>query len=77
MQEITFKVGHTYRIAGFSVLATDERARLLAMGFTPGTYLTIQNIAPLGCPILVRLRETNIALRLNEIQLLALEPTPS
>ncbi|AYD40376.1 ferrous iron transport protein A [Clostridium fermenticellae] len=46
-------------------LAGDERLtkRLLALGCTEGTEISVKNFAPLGDPIIINLRGFNLALR--------------
>ncbi len=37
--------------------------RLLALGFVEGTEVLVKNTAPLGDPIIISLRGTNLAIR--------------
>ena len=39
------------------------RQRLIAMGVTPGTWLTVRKYAPLGDPMEIRLRNYNLSIR--------------
>jgi Fe2+ transport system protein FeoA len=39
------------------------RRRLIAMGVTPGTWLTVRKYAPLGDPMEIRLRNYNLSIR--------------
>jgi len=41
-------------------------ARLLDLGFTPGEVLTVTHLAPLGDPLVVRVRGALLALRKRE-----------
>lgn len=42
------------------------RRRLLEMGITPNTMVMVQKVAPLGDPILLRLRNYELTLRRDE-----------
>ena len=49
------------------------RQKLLAMGLTPGTEFSVIRVAPLGCPIEIKIRGFALSLRKNEAQLLQIE----
>lgn len=59
------KVGQKARITSFT---DDELSlKLLEMGCLPGTKVTIENIAPLGCPVCIRVNNNNqLAIRKSE-----------
>ena len=40
--------------------------RLLDLGFTPGEEVSIGHVAPLGDPLVIRIRGTSLALRKRE-----------
>lgn len=42
------------------------RRRLLSLGLTRGTEITVVRIAPLGCPVQVDVRGTSLTLRKEE-----------
>lgn len=66
-------VGNTGRIVtvgGQGVL----RRRLLDMGLTPKTLVTVQKVAPLGDPIELRLRGYELTLRLDDAREITVEP---
>lgn len=42
------------------------RKHLIEMGITPGTRITVRNIAPLGDPIRIHLRGYELSLRRND-----------
>jgi Fe2+ transport system protein FeoA len=46
------------------------RRRLLDLGFTPGTAVTVHNVAPFGGTVLVGLRGYMLALRENAARLI-------
>lgn len=49
------------------------RERLLAMGLTPGTEFLIRRQAPLGDPVELSVRGTQVSLRRGEAALLRVE----
>ncbi|MEQ8153793.1 MAG: ferrous iron transport protein A [Clostridiaceae bacterium] len=58
------EAGFVNRITGNEKLAK----RLLALGCTAGTEITLKRVAPLGDPIVVNLRGTDFALRKKDAQ---------
>ncbi len=42
------------------------RLRLLDMGIIPGTFVSVQKVAPMGDPIQLRLRGYELTLRLED-----------
>ncbi len=50
------------------VLPADVRARLLELGLTPGTLVQLVRYAPLGDPVEIRLRGSNLSLRRHEAE---------
>lgn len=44
--------------------------RLLALGFVKGTQVTVKNKAPLGDPIIINLRGTDLAIRKKDASLI-------
>ena len=59
------KPGFTGRILGVNE-RSDSALRLLELGFTPGTLVTLRACAPSGDPMLVELRQTSMILRRAE-----------
>ena len=70
-------VGASARIVGFSGEDRAYRARLLSMGLTRGTVITVQNVAPMGDPLHIAVRDFELALRRDEAAVLELEPLES
>lgn len=60
------QVGENAKITGFAKGGASYRRKLLAMGLTPGTDLSIVRMAPMGDPVEVRVRGCNISLRREE-----------
>jgi len=66
-------VGETGRVVGFDKSFLPYRQKMLAMGLTPGTEFTVIRIAPLGDPIEIRVRGTDLSLRQNEVSAIQIE----
>ncbi|MEX3010958.1 ferrous iron transport protein A [Hoeflea sp. TYP-13] len=66
MQLSEMAVGETARIRGFTDGSRAYRAKLLAMGLTPGTPFTVTRMAPMGDPVEVRVRGFALSLRRKE-----------
>ena len=60
------KTGMTVKIRNIG--STDLKERLMTMGLTPGTKVTILRSAPLGDPIAIGVRSYNLALRKMDAQ---------
>lgn len=58
-------IGQTRRIAAVGGQGALRR-RLLDMGLTPGTVVTVQKAAPMGDPIELHLRGYELTLRLED-----------
>lgn len=44
--------------------------RLLALGFVEGTEIVVKKLAPLGDPMIINLRGTDLAIRKKDAQLI-------
>ncbi len=66
-------VSDTGRVVGFDKGFLPYRQKILAMGLTPGTEFTVLRIAPLGDPIEIRVRGTDLSLRQNEVSAIQVE----
>lgn len=56
-------VGESAEVVGFGDGSQGYRARLMAMGLTPGTKLTLKRLAPLGDPVEIDVRGFSLSLR--------------
>ena len=65
------KTGMTVKIRNIG--STDLKERLMTMGLTPGTKVTILRSAPLGDPIAIGVRSYNLALRKRDAQYIEVE----
>lgn len=61
--------GRVLTVGGEKVL----RRRLLDMGITPGTTITVKKIAPMGDPIELLLRGYVLTIRLEDAEQITLE----
>ncbi len=59
-------VGCTGRVVGYDKSARSYKAKLLAMGLTPGTEFSVIRRAPLGDPIEIQVRGFKLSLRKDE-----------
>lgn len=66
-------VGEKARILGYKKGDVNYRRKLLSMGLTPGTEVTVIGIAPLGDPIEILIRGLFLGLRKAEAKILKLE----
>lgn len=66
-------VGDRARVIGYSAGGSAYRRKLLSMGLTPGTELSITRVAPLGDPVEIRLRGFALSLRAAEADALTVE----
>ena len=67
------KSGRVLEVGGEKVL----RRRLLEMGITPQTVITVKKIAPMGDPIELFLRGYVLSLRLEDAEKITVEEEPS
>lgn len=65
-------IGQTRRIAAVGGEGALRR-RLLDMGLTPNTEVTVQKAAPMGDPIQLRLRGYELTLRLDDAKEITLQ----
>lgn len=65
------ETGMTVKIRNIG--STDLKERLMTMGLTPGTKVTILRSAPLGDPIAIGVRSYNLALRKMDAQYIEVE----
>ncbi|MGY6215518.1 FeoA family protein [Methylolobus aquaticus] len=65
--------GELGRVLGFAPGSRAYRARLLAMGLTPGTDFAVVRFAPLGDPVEIRVRGFALSLRRNEASVVLVE----
>ncbi len=66
--------GQSARVAGLRGGSAGYRQRLLAMGLTPGTSITVIRVAPLGDPLELQVRGCSLTLRRDEAAIVTMEP---
>lgn len=66
-------IGDSARVITLQQGEPAYRYKLLAMGLTPKTKLTVTRVAPLGDPIEIHVRGVALSLRKEEAALLQLE----
>ncbi|MDP3558865.1 MAG: FeoA family protein [Legionellaceae bacterium] len=64
---IPWKPGQRLRLKSFGTCEPIQRQRLQAFGFTRGIEILIKGVAPLGCPIVVSIRETDVWVRKSHL----------
>ncbi|MGD9366085.1 MAG: FeoA family protein [Desulfobacteraceae bacterium] len=58
--------GETGTVSGYVKGAPAYREKLLAMGLTKGTEITVERIAPMGDPVEIKVRGFALSLRKDE-----------
>jgi ferrous iron transport protein A len=66
-------VGDSGRVVGFGEGSKTYRRKLLSLGLTPGTELTVTRCAPMGDPVEIRVRGFSLSLRKDEAASLLVE----
>lgn len=61
-------------IVGYAPTHQSYRSKLLSMGLTKGTTITVKNVAPLGDPVHISVRDFDVSLRADEAEALLLQP---
>ncbi|GAB2925285.1 ferrous iron transporter A [Hafnia psychrotolerans] len=63
-----------YKIIGFShEISPAYRQKLLSLGMLPGSLFNVIRVAPMGDPIQIETRRTNLVVRRKDLDLLKLE----
>ena len=65
------KTGQKGKIIGFE--SSDLELKLMEMGCIPGEMVTVEQVAPLGDPISIRISGYSLSLRKNEANQILLE----
>lgn len=66
-------VGETGKVSGYVKGASAYREKLLSMGLTNGTIITVERIAPMGDPVEIKVRGFALSLRKDEASALLVE----
>jgi ferrous iron transport protein A len=67
------RAGDSGRVLGFEEGGRAYRRKLLSMGLTPGVEFQVVRVAPLGDPVEVKVRGSNLSLRRDEAAALQVE----
>lgn len=67
------QIGERGRVLGFEEGGRAYRRKLLSMGLTPGVEFQVLRVAPLGDPVEVKVRGSNLSLRRDEAAALRVE----
>lgn len=67
------QVGNLAKVVGYDKSNTTYRRKLLAMGLTKDTNLSVNRVAPLGDPIEITVRGFQLSLRRDEATALLVE----
>lgn len=70
------KVGDSAEVRRFAPGSQGYRARLMAMGLTPGTPFRVRRLAPLGDPVEIEVRGFSLSLRRAEADVIEVERKP-
>lgn len=66
-------IGDRARVLGFTEGGKAYRRKLLSMGLTPGTEISLVRVAPMGDPIEIFVRGYSLSLRKSEADALAVD----
>lgn len=66
-------IGDRARVLGYTETGKAYRRKLLSLGLTPGTELTLERVAPLGDPVEIYVRGYSLSLRKHEADALTVE----
>lgn len=67
--------GDSGRVLGFREGSRAYRRKLLSLGLTPGTAITVTRYAPMGDPVEIQVRGFSLSLRKDEAESLLVEKT--
>jgi Fe2+ transport system protein FeoA len=67
------RVGDVAAVIGFAAGNRGYRARLMAMGLTPGTRFRLKRVAPLGDPVEIEVRGFSLSLRRAEAEVVQVQ----
>jgi len=66
-------IGDQAKVLGFNETGKAYRRKLLSMGLTPGTEISVIRVAPLGDPVEISIRGYSLSLRKDEADALSVE----
>jgi ferrous iron transport protein A len=66
-------IGDRAKVLGFTEGGKAYRRKLLSMGLTPGTEISLERVAPMGDPVEIHVRGYSLSLRKHEADALSVE----
>ncbi len=66
-------VGESARVAGFSEEGMRHHTRYLSLGLIPGNKISVLRVAPLGCPLQIKVGSTLLSIRKAEAEEVLIE----
>lgn len=73
MQIKDLSIGDSAVVSGYEKGAREYKKKLLTMGVTKGTKITLTKVAPLGDPVEIEVRDYKLSLRKAEANIILLE----
>ena len=68
MQLNDLKIGDAARVSGFSEAGMRHHTRYLSLGLIPGSKVAVLRVAPLGCPLQIKVGSTLLSIRKAEAE---------
>jgi len=62
------EVGHTGTVQGFGEKGMSHHTRYLSLGLIPGAAVKIIRVAPMGCPLQIKVGSTLLSIRRTEAE---------
>ena len=62
------KVGEWALVSGFSEAGMRHHTRYLSLGLIPGNKISVLRVAPLGCPLQIKVGSTMLSIRKAEAE---------
>jgi ferrous iron transport protein A len=69
-------IGDRAKVVGFNEGGKAYRRKLLSMGLTPGTEISLIRVAPMGDPVEILIRGYSLSLRKGEADALTIDKLP-
>jgi ferrous iron transport protein A len=66
-------IGERAKVLGFKESGKAYRRKLLSMGLTPGTEISLVRVAPMGDPVEILVRGYSLSLRKDEADALTVD----
>lgn len=73
MNLVQLPVGQSSTLTGFSEAGKKHQVRYLSLGLIPGAKVKVLRVAPLGCPLEIKVGSTLLSIRKTEAAELLVE----